>query len=27
MSYVDELASFHTAVSRLEEMTGMPLVH
>jgi cobalt-zinc-cadmium efflux system outer membrane protein len=27
MSYVDELASFHTAVSRLEEMTGTPLVH
>jgi outer membrane protein TolC len=27
MSYVDELASFHTAVSRLEEMTGAPLVH
>jgi outer membrane protein TolC len=27
MSYVAELASFHTAVSRLEEMTGTPLVH
>jgi outer membrane protein, heavy metal efflux system len=27
ISYVDELASFHTAVSRLEEMTGTPLVH
>jgi outer membrane protein TolC len=27
MSYVEELASFHTAVSRLEEMTGTPLVH
>jgi outer membrane protein TolC len=27
MSYVDELASYHTAVSRLEEMTGTPLVH
>src|SRR5262245_41190877 len=27
MSYVDELATYHTAVSRLEEMTGTPLVH
>lgn len=27
MSYFDELASFHTAVSRLEEMSGMPIVH
>ena len=27
MSYFDELASYHTAVSRLEEMTGTPLVH
>jgi cobalt-zinc-cadmium efflux system outer membrane protein len=27
MSYVEELASFHTAVSRLEETTGTPLVH
>jgi cobalt-zinc-cadmium efflux system outer membrane protein len=27
MSYVDELASFHAAVSRLEEMTGAPLAH
>ena len=27
MSYVDELASYHTAVSRLEELTGTPLVH
>src|SRR5207237_7051956 len=27
MSYVDELASYHTAVSRLEAMTGTPLVH
>ena len=27
MRYVDELASYHTAVSRLEEMTGTPLVH
>jgi outer membrane protein TolC len=27
MSYVEELASYHTAVSRLEEMTGTPLVH
>jgi outer membrane protein TolC len=26
-SYFDELASFHTAVSRLEELTGTPLVH
>jgi outer membrane protein TolC len=27
MSYVDELASYHTAVSRLEETTGTVLVH
>jgi cobalt-zinc-cadmium efflux system outer membrane protein len=27
MTYFDELASFHTAVSRLEEMTGTPLAH
>lgn len=27
ISYFDELASYHTAVSRLEELTGMPLVH
>ena len=27
MSYVDELATYHTAVSRLEAMTGTPLVH
>jgi outer membrane protein TolC len=27
MRYVDELASYHTAVSRLEELTGTPLVH
>jgi outer membrane protein TolC len=27
MNYFDELAAFHTAVSRLEEMTGAPLVH
>jgi outer membrane protein TolC len=27
MSYFEELASYHTAVSRLEEMTGTPLVH
>jgi len=27
MNYFDELAAFHTAVSRLEEMTGTPLVH
>jgi len=27
MSYVDELATYHTTVSRLEEMTGTPLVH
>ena len=26
VSYFDELASYHTAVSRLEEMTGTPLV-
>jgi outer membrane protein, heavy metal efflux system len=27
ISYYDELASFHAAVSRLEELTGAPLVH
>ena len=27
MTYFDELASYHTAVSRLEEMTGTPIVH
>jgi cobalt-zinc-cadmium efflux system outer membrane protein len=27
MSYFDELASYHAAVSRLEEMTGAPLAH
>jgi len=27
MTYFDELASFHTAVIRLEEMTGTPLAH
>jgi cobalt-zinc-cadmium efflux system outer membrane protein len=27
MTYFDELASYHIAVSRLEEMTGMPIVH
>jgi cobalt-zinc-cadmium efflux system outer membrane protein len=27
MTYFDELATYHTAVSRLEEMTGMPIVH
>jgi len=27
MRYVDELASYHSAVSRLEEMTGTPWVH
>jgi outer membrane protein TolC len=27
MTYFDELATFHAAVSRLEEMTGAPLVH
>lgn len=27
MTYFDELASFHTAVSRLEEMTGAALAH
>ncbi|OFW04736.1 MAG: hypothetical protein A3H96_09980 [Acidobacteria bacterium RIFCSPLOWO2_02_FULL_67_36] len=27
MTYFDELASYYTAVSRLEEMTGTPFVH
>ena len=27
MTYFDELASFHVAVSRLEEVTGATLVH
>jgi outer membrane protein TolC len=27
MTYFDELASYHAAVSRLEEMTGAPLAH
>jgi outer membrane protein TolC len=27
MTYFDELAAFHTAVSRIEEMTGSPMVH
>jgi outer membrane protein TolC len=27
MTYFDELASYHTAVSRLEEMTGTVLAH
>jgi hypothetical protein len=27
MTYFDELASYHTAVSRLEETTGTPIVH
>ncbi len=27
MTYFDELATYHAAVSRLEEMTGTPLVH
>lgn len=27
MTYFDELTAFHTALSRLEEMTGTPLVH
>jgi cobalt-zinc-cadmium efflux system outer membrane protein len=27
MNYFDELASYHAAVSRLEEVTGTPLVH
>jgi outer membrane protein TolC len=27
MTYFDELTTFHTAVSRLEQMTGAPLVH
>jgi outer membrane protein, heavy metal efflux system len=27
MTYFEELAAYHTAVSRLEEMTGTPMVH
>jgi hypothetical protein len=27
LTYFDEVAAFHTAVSRLEEMTGTVLVH
>ena len=27
MAYFDELAQYHTAVSRLEEMTGTPIAH
>jgi cobalt-zinc-cadmium efflux system outer membrane protein len=27
MTYFDELTTYHTAVSRLEEMTGTPIVH
>jgi cobalt-zinc-cadmium efflux system outer membrane protein len=27
MAYFEELASYHTAVSRLEEMTGTRIVH
>jgi hypothetical protein len=27
MTYFDELAAYHIAVSRLEEMTGAPVVH
>jgi outer membrane protein TolC len=27
MAYLDELATYHTAVSRLEEITGTPIVH
>jgi hypothetical protein len=27
MAYFEELALYHTAVSRLEEMTGTPIVH
>lgn len=27
MRYVDELAAYHTALSRLEELTGTPIVH
>jgi hypothetical protein len=27
MRYFDELASFHIAASRLEEMTGAPIAH
>jgi outer membrane protein, heavy metal efflux system len=27
MTYFEELATYHTAVSRLEEMTGTPIVH
>jgi cobalt-zinc-cadmium efflux system outer membrane protein len=27
MRYFDELAAYHSAVSRLEELTGTPIVH
>ena len=27
MTYYEELSEFHRAISRLEEMTGTPLVH
>ena len=27
MAYLDELADYHTAISRLEEITGTPIVH
>ena len=27
MAYLDELAAYHTAISRLEEFTGTPIVH
>jgi hypothetical protein len=27
MTYFEELAQYHAAVSRLEEMTGTPIVH
>jgi hypothetical protein len=27
MTFFDELATYHTAVSRLEEMTGTSIVH
>jgi hypothetical protein len=27
VTYFDELATYHTAVSRLEQMTGTPIVH
>jgi hypothetical protein len=27
MNYLDELATYHTVLSRLEELTGTPIVH